>query len=269
MRNDDPREDVTTPVLLRKIAKSGWSEDLARRFEAHYDRDMRWIVINNMEKLGLLQSRVHPERVSLLTDRRLELFENTISDLWVELSDGLVERYVKGVEGDRIHQPFVPYLRGVVRHIVLENARTLGLIGRESPAELIAAVCEARRDRTLHGRIAWLKFCLAAKARQDLLQCCGRDAFALVYKNVHRVADYFFEQFVPQHCAEVKTMGTRVLDELVRRFAESPLLPEAAQYVGHVTPFAAGADVTMRVPYNVNEDEYLSGLDRAAEGTWR
>jgi hypothetical protein len=222
-----------------------------------------------MEKLGLLQSRVHPERISVLTDRRRELFEDTVSDLWVELFGGLVGRYVQGVESDRIHQQFIPYLRGVVRHLVLENARSLKLIGRESPAEVVASVCEARRDRTLHGRIAWMKFSLWSKATQDLLQSCSKETFDSVYRNVHHVLDYFFEQFVPQHCALVKSLGAHVVDELVVRFFDSASLAEAIQYVGRVTPFPASSEAPGGVPHDVDEDEYLSSLATAAEGCWR
>ena len=256
-------------LLIRRIAKHGWSEESARQFEAQYGRKIRWQIITSMERLGMLRFRVSPERTSVLSNRRSELYENTLSDLWIQLLDGVVERYVQGAREGRIRQDIVPYLRGVIRHLVLSNARDLGLIGAETPQEMVSAFCQAKLDETRNARLAWLKFALGGRVRESVLTRCGADTFQSVYRAVHHVVDYFFEELIPSKCAEIASLGPRILDAMIGDLLDSSHLESAVQYIGSVTPFASGGGAVSRVPDGVDEDEYLSSLDRAADGRYR
>lgn len=254
--------------MLRRIAKHGWTEDAARQFEAEYGKQIRWQIIVSMERLGMLQFRISPERAYVLSDRRSELYENTLSDLWIQLLDGVVERYVRGLREGRIHQDIVAYVRGVVRHLVISNARDLGLIGAETPQEMVASFCEAKLDATRRARLAWLKFALGNRVRQHVLSRCPPDSFQRVYLAAHHVVDYFFEKLIPSKCDEIAGLGSRVLDAMVEDLLDSSHLGMAVQYIGSVTPFASGGGGVSRVPGDVDEDEYLSSL-RALKEHWR
>jgi len=257
------------PPLLRRIVKHGWTEELGRRFEAEYGKQLRWQIIVGMERLGMLQFRISPQQADVLSDRRSELYQDTLSDLWIQLLEGVVERYVCGIEQGRIHQGMVAYLRGVIRHILISNARSLGLIGSETPQEMIAAFCQSKRDATRRGRLAWLKFALGAHVRRDLLSRSGAATFQQLHRAIHRVADYFFEEYLPTRCAEIGQLRSRLLDTMLQDFLGSDSLDEAVEYVGSVTPYAAGEALFSRIPGDMDEDEYLSNLDRAAGGRWQ
>jgi len=263
-------ERVSIPPLLSRIARHGWTEELGRRFEAEYGDRLRWQIVASMERLGMLQFRISPERTDVLSDRRSALFDNTLSDLWIELMGGMVDRYVQGVREGRIAREIVAYLRGVIRHLVIRNARDLRLIGSETPQESISAFCQAKQESTRRGRLAWLKFALEGRVRQEMLSRCGPEVFQSVYRGVHRVADYFFEEFIPSRCEDVARLGSRVLDVLVGDLLlDSTCLEAAVEYIGTVTPFSAGETATGRVPEAADEDEYLSCLARAAGSGWR
>jgi len=255
--------------LLRRIERAGWTEESAKQFEAKFGQRLRWLIVLNMERLGLLQSRISPERTETLSNRRLQLYENTLSDLWIELLDTVIDRYVRGVAEGRIHQEPLAYFGGAVRHLVISNARDLGLIRSETPKELVISFCEAKREATRHARLAWIKFALGPRIRQEILSRCPAASFEAVYRSVHHVVDYFFEVFLPIQCKRLADLGAKVVQELVVRFNESVPMEEARGYVGTVTPFAGGEVSTTNVPNDVDEDEYLSVLDRAASGRWR
>lgn len=217
----------------------------------------------------MLQFRISPDRTSKLSNRRSELYDNSLSDLWIQLLDGVVTRYVDGLHDGRIHQDFVPYLRGVIRHILLANARELGLIGAETPQEMVTAFCRAKLDTTRHARLAWLKFTLSTRVRESVLAHCASDCFQRVYRAIHHVVDYFFERLIPSRCEGISALGARLLDPLIEELLDTPHLEQALSYIGSITPVALGQGPVARVPDGVDEDEYLSALGAAAEGRWR
>jgi len=255
--------------LLAQIATDGWSERRAARFEELYSEQIHWVVVATMERIGALQWRIHPSRVGdCLEDRRLALYQNTISDLWFELLNGLVDRYFHGTESGEIHQEFVPYLRGVIRHLVVANARTLRLIGRETTAEMLSAVCEAKRSTTYVDRLAWLKFCLENRVRQEILTRVGAGAFARVYRQIHRVCDYFFEEFVPSQCERISASRS-MLGELLDEFSLEADADAACNYVGTITPVAREIDESSRAAADVDESEFLGALRHARSQGFR
>ncbi|MBE0636334.1 hypothetical protein IH601_10100 [Candidatus Bipolaricaulota bacterium] len=255
---------MTSEHILRRIVQRGWTERLGREFEAQFGEQLRWLIIVTMERIGTLQWRVNPDYVkSSLEDRRLALYENTLSDLWSELLNGLVERYIEGRQTDTIHQEFVPYLRGVVRHLVIANARMLRLISRETSAEMLSSVCDAKRDTTYVDRLAWLKFCLEKKVRQEILARATPDVFSRFYRLIHRVSDYFFEQYVPSQCARISRSRGSILQDLLASFSSEVEVNEACEYIGTITPMAKDIDDRQRAPEGKDEGEYLGAQNHA------
>ena len=102
-----------------------------------------------------------------------------------------------------------------------------------------------------------------------VLTRCETESFQRVYRTVHHVVDYFFEEYVPSRCADVARLGKKVLDTMIGELLESSSLETALEYIGAITPYAVGGRGTSRVPGDVDEDEYLSTLDRAAADRWR
>jgi len=259
----------TEQALLERITRKGWTERSGQQFESVFGERIRWLVVTTMERVGALQWRVHPNRTHSLADRRSALYDNTLSDLWYELLGGVVETYVEGVRSQRIGQAFIPYLHGVVRHLVVANARSLRIIGRESTAELLTMVCEAKRESTYLDRLAWLKFCLEKRVREELLALSEPDAFKLIYRSIHRVSDYFFEKYVPSQCERVSSSRGSVLSDLLRDFSKVAIETEAHHYIGEVTPIARNVDDGARAPDGQQEGEYLAVMARAREGRWQ
>jgi len=263
------QESIYIDPLLHKINHSGWTERLADKFEAAYGERLRWHIVVYMEKMGLLQYRFNPQFPAALSSRRLELYEDTLSDLWIKLLDGLVDQFVERVEDGRVHQDFIHYLGGVIRHLVVANARSLGLLSRETPAEIIRGICEARRETTLRAKIAWLKFCYEQRVREEILGRCSRELFPKVYRNVHHIVDYFFEKFILAQCDQFSQCPTNILNILIDRFLESDSnLTDALGFIGSVTPFATGGEVVGQVPEATSDDEYLSSLQQASQRGW-
>jgi hypothetical protein len=251
-------------VLLVHIVQRGWTERLGCEFEAQFGQQLRWLIVVTMERIGTLQWRVNPQYAkTALEDRRLALYENTLSDLWSELLNGLVQRYVEGQQSGRIHQEFVPYLRGVVRHLVISNARTLRLIGRETAAEMLTSVCDAKRDTTYVDRLAWLKFCFEKKVRQELLIRATPEAFSRFYRSIHRVSDYFFERYVPEQCDRISRSRGSALQDLLDAFGTDVLIEDACEYIGTITPTSRDIDDSYRTPAGEDEAEHLGAQDFA------
>mgnify|MGYP000206232387 CR=1 FL=1 len=256
--------------LLYKIHQKGWTDRLARRFEGAYARKLSWQIVVQMEKMGFLQRRFNPQFLTSLSTRRLELYENTLSDLWIELLNGLVGRFISGVEEGRVHNPFVYYVGGVIRHLLVANARSLGLINRETVVETIRGICQAKQEDTLNARIAWAKFCYERRVREEILNRCTEELFFEVYRNIHHIEDYFFEKFLVAQCEQRSQYSTGDLTALIDRFLENGSdLSEALDFIGTITPFPSGGEVVGQVPEMASDDEYLSALHQASQRGWR
>lgn len=253
--------------LLEEIARQGWSERCAQEFERSYGETIRWRILVYMEKLGFIQEKLHPERIGLLSDRRLELYQNTLSDLWIRLLEGLVGHFVNGKKAGRIHTEFPAYLSGVIKKVLLDNARELGLLPEETPYELLLSVCEAKRGQS--SRVAWAKYCFGESVRHEVLNRCPKPKFTQTYKNIHHVVDYFFEIFVPNHPELVRRARRRTVAQLVQAFLDREL-DNALTYIGQITPYAAqpkSVGLQFQTPEEAeDEDEFLSFLHQEVEG---
>jgi hypothetical protein len=258
MPEHEDRGVALVDPLLRKIHRRGWDDNLAQAFDRKYNPQLRRLAVLHMEKFGLILHWVNPEKPRGLTTRRLELFENTLSDLWERLLGGLVSQYLEGRDEGRIEQEFVAYVGGVIRHLLIANARNLHIIGEETPAEIVRNICQSRRERTLHAKVAWAKFCLEHKVRAGFLFACSREQFEEAYANVHHVSDYFFERFVLSQCETLGGLRGDILSALLERLRDTPAEFSAAlPYIGTVTPFPAEG---------LPDERYLAGIDEDLEG---
>ena len=130
------------------------------------------------------------------------------------------------------------------------------------------AIAEARNEAERRARIAWAKFVLENKARFEILSRCPRDRFQDVYRSIHHVSDYLFEQYIPAR-DKLSRGGDRKswkLISLVEEMLESDL-DKALEYSGRIAPYGSRADaVGVRSGANDVEDEYLSALKCAIGG---
>ncbi|HDI11703.1 MAG TPA: hypothetical protein ENF77_05265 [Candidatus Acetothermia bacterium] len=236
--------------LLEEIAAKGWNEKRAEEFERRYRKAIRWRIVVQMERLGLLQMKLSPERVGILSDKRLELFQNTESDINIKLLNGLIPCYLERKKQGRVKVEFLAYVSGTIRKVLVENARRLGLLGEETPYELLQGICQAKRERK--AKIAWAKYCLEAQVRWELLDRCPSSRFQEVYKVVHHVSDYFFEVFVPGKCELLKRVKRRPVVGMVEALLAEEL-DSALGYIGKVTPYARMEEV--KAPEELEDEE--------------
>jgi len=256
-------------TLLLKIQRRGWRDRLAAQFQEQYGNKLRWQIVVRMEKMGFVQQRFNPHVLGSLSSRRLELYENTLSDLWIAILGRLVDQFIAGVNKGTIHQKFVYYVGGAIQHILVANARSLGLIPRETPATVIRSICEAKQDATRRARIAWAKFCYEHRIRDTFLTHAHSWLFDKIYRNIHHVVDYFFEMFIPAQCEHLSSYPSNILNILADMFVDSDFsLSDALDYAGTVTPYATDIEVKGQVPTGTSEDEHLSALHQASQRGW-
>jgi hypothetical protein len=252
--------------LLLNIQRSGWTDRLAAQFQEQYSKKLQWQIVVQMEKLGFLQYKMNPQFLGAVSSRRLELYENTLSDLWIALLGDLVSQFIERVENDTVHQRFSSYVGGVIRHILITNARSLGLIPRETPAAIVKGICEAKQDATRRARIAWAKFCFEHRMRGAFLMHVPSWLFRKIYKDIHHLVDYFFEVFIPDQCQRLQQYRPDILTILSDAFVDGDFyLPDSLKFVGMITPYAADADVVGQVPADTSEDEYLSSMQHTSQ----
>lgn len=251
--------------LLEEIAACGWSEARCDRFLAAYEEQIRRGLAVALHQLGLSVSRSGLDQLeSRLTDRRMELLLDTRSDLWIELLDGLIDRFVSHRAAGKVSASFSLYLRGVIRHLMIRNARSLGLLPEESEAEMLRAIARGRTKKTVDQWVARLKAVFWHSVVHDILSRCPPDSFPLVYENIVHVTDHFFEIYVPS-C--VTTVPRNSLSRLVESYMCGPYA-DATSYVGHVAPFdpSPRCRVLEGLHSLLTEDEFLSRLALAKGG---
>ena len=226
--------------ILQEIARWGWTEELAESFERAFGDDIRRLLVLYLWRLGLVEYRFDPTRASsILTNRKEELYANTLTDIWLELIGGLVTKYVKGYGTGKIKQEFRAYLAGVIRHTIIKNAQDLSLLPKESQAELLRALCEAKKESTRAQHLARIKFLLWDQVKRRLLSACSRQAFKDVYMKLQSIIDYFFEVFLLKNCVLITAKrGRTPLSDLVLSFAKQEL-DRAKEYIGTITPYSS------------------------------
>jgi len=230
---------VRSESLLHVIQRDGWTDDAAVAFESQYGDDIRRLTVLYLWKLGLITFRFDPARAQrILQGQRLELFENTLSDVWIELTGGLVGRFLQDAAGREATLPFPRYLAGVIRNLVIDNARSLGLLPRESERAILRSLCGAKRTETRKAHTARALFQLETKAQREILLHCAGANFNEVYRCIYRVLHHFFEQFLPLRCPEIRRLrsGSAIV-VLAEEYIESGEFQAGLSYSGHVTPW--------------------------------
>jgi len=229
--------------LLADIAGSGWDEDRAARFERKYGDDIRRLVVLYLWKLGLIAFRFDPRRAQrILQGQYLELFENTLSDVWIALTRSLAVDYIREL-GARSPDslPFLQYLAGTIRNLIVENARGLGLLPRESEGTLLRKFCASRRTGTQRAHLARALFQLQTKAERELLMSCPEEDADRVYRDLYRLVHHFFEQYIPTQCTKIqKLRGPTMVATLAEEYMAGEFRP-GLEYTGAITPWDPGA----------------------------
>lgn len=256
---------MTRDQLLHRIARSGWTEELARQFESEFGPELRRLAVLHLFGLGLVEFRFDPDRAKeLLSARRLELFDNTLTDLWLSLLRGLVSKYVRDKDSGDVRQEFLAYVSGVVRNTLVENARHLGLIPKRSFVDMLRDLCRSSGDDTRRRHVSSLKFHLESWARREVVSLCPPHMFDEVYRQRGRVIDYFFEVHVPANCRIVsKGPRTRVLRDLLNAF-DGEEYARALSYCGKVNPSPAFS-ILVDAAASASVDEGDRFMDLVAE----
>ena len=251
----------TTTEFLDDLVSQGWSDKTAQSFEDRFGDDIRRLLVLHLWRLGFVEYRFDPTRAKrILSARKLEIYENTLSDIWIEVLGGLVEKYVKEHKKGRVNQEFRAYLSGVVHHLVIKNAQELGLIPRDSVAQLLRSLCDAKKNATKTKHIARVKQRLWAQVERMLLAKCGTSLFHDIYESIYHIVDYFFEEFLPGQCVAIsKAPPRKALAVLIDGFSDAEY-DNAKAYIGSITPYSSEARVTSFAGSEQQEDEALLQL---------
>ena len=249
--------------FLRTIARTGWTEETAEEFYGRYGNDIRRLVARYFHSLRLVHVRFDPEKAtSLLEDRKLELFQNTISDVGFQLLDGLVAGFVKGKDSGRIQKPFLAYLAGTIKNLLIANAQELDLLPKQTILEVLRAFCSAKKASTRESYMALMKYRLRSESESELLSRCPKDCCGEVNRQLYHVVEYFFEVYIPRKCRLImKKSNRRLLEPLFREFTKQDYC-EGLSFVGSVTPYASwtARAASGVIPDDVPEDEALSRM---------
>jgi len=257
---------LTTRSLIARILKRGWTEENARAFDAAFASDIQRLVILNIWRLGLVEYRPSPasaERV--LRERCLELYENSLSDIWIALLSRLIQSYSRVGSTRMDRSSFLSYLAGAVRHTVIDNARELELIPMQTEGELIRECCAARRQDTQSRRLASTMLQLQAKARVELLESVSADDFGTLFGKLPAVVAHFFEVFVVSRCSDIQEARSsrRVLSQLIIDYVQTQEWKNGLEYSPTITPinFARRTRVSAgRGETDLDEESFLSML---------
>lgn len=250
--------------LLELIAQKGWTEALAQRFEDEYGAAIKRAIVLYLWRLGIVSRYFSPEILRNLPTRELELFENTLSDVWIAILGGLVRRYMREERSGRMNRPFVAYLSGTIKKILITNAQRLGLLPRKSEAEMLLGLASAKKTDTQHKYVALLKFHFERRVREVILANCPRGQFEGVYAHLSQVTAYFFEKHLIQACRASRNKGKRI-SELAALFMHGDY-EEGLLYIGRITPYSETVATKCHQPQGISTDEFLSLLSLRSAG---
>ena len=254
------QDEARRQLILQRVLREGWTDHVVGAFERAYGADIRRLVVLNLWRMGLSESRFDPAHAdALLSSRRLQLYENTLSDLWVAMLRGLIAEYVRGVAEGKVTQVFLAYISGVIKHLLIANAQKLGLLPREGLCEILRAYCTSRKAKTRDGHLARLKYRFCDRVREALLSECSDEEFNEVYRNAHHVVDYTFEVVLPEKCEAITSRCTkRILDDVLADVKKRRLI-DAVTYTGRVVPYPHG-EHEVRPSLEESDDAFLARL---------
>lgn len=250
--------------LLELIAHRGWTEGLAQQFEDEYGAAIKRTIVLHLWRLGIVSRYLSTDLQMVLPTRELELFENTLSDVWIAILGGLVRRYIHEQLSGRTDRPFIAYLSGTIKKILITNAQHLGLLPRKSEAEMLFALASAKKPDTKRKYVALLKFHFEERVKEMILSYCPADQFEQVYKRTSQLSAYFFEQYLVQVCSASRKKYKKIAD-IVALFMGSDYR-EGLQYVGHIVPYSDTAKTKCYPPQDISTDEFLTSLSLRRAG---
>lgn len=254
--------------FLELIAREGWTEERAQRFEDGYGAAIKRLLILYLWRIGLISYRCSLDHAMLiLSDRKQEILENTLSDLWIELLRGLIRRYVHGRIAGTVNRPFLAYLAGTIKNLLIDNAQRAGLLPRQSEAEMLKALAAAKQERTLRGHIARVKFHFWGRVQEAILSNAPRGQFDDVYAHLSQLTAYFFERYLVDTCRS-KAYDCRKgrIENIALDFMRSDY-EEGLAFAGKITPYCSEAAVTRCYPHSeMSTDEFLTSLSLGRAG---
>lgn len=257
-------EKTSADGLLELIAQRGWTEALAQRFEDEYGAAIKRMIVVYLLRLGVVSQYLATSALDTLPGYELELFENTLSDVWIAILGGLVLRYMHKERSGQMNRPFVAYLSGTIKKILITNAQRLGLLPRKSEAEMLLGLALAKKANTQRKYIALLKFHFEGKVREVILADCPHDRFQLVYSHIYQLTAFFFERYLVQVCRADRSRCKRISD-LAALFMRTDY-EEGLLYVGRVVPYSETAATKCYPASDISTDEFLSRLSLRSAG---
>jgi len=249
---EDNKHAWNTEILIRRIGQSGWTDENFEAFDALLGTTIRRCLIICSDTLqasawGLSQRR---------RDRWRHVLEDTTSDLWIELSDSLVTKYLELVKTKGLECGFAAYLNGVIRLLLIDNARQAGLLPHHSVGELVRRYCRARRKKTRRRIIAMLKGRCQQMVRSEILAFCAEASFDDTYKNIHRITDHFFEAYLPAAVEQPRHEALPSLREMIERYVSSGM-EGGSTFRGSICPMPQFQEISLDGK-DISADELLS-----------
>lgn len=262
------RARTSASDFFHDVIANGWDDVRAARFESDYGDDIRRLIVLQLWKLGLVAYRFDSRLARrILQDRQLELFENTLSDIWIALLKDLIPSYLdRRTTSVGESLPFLQYMTGVIRNLAVDNAWKLGLLPRESTASTLKSICKAKKESTRRLYLARAKLRLRTKVERVLLSSVPEEDFGEAYKNLYGIVEHFFEVYTPLQCAAILRMrGREALERLITEYAKGEFR-NGLEYVGYVTPWDSEQRVRVEaIDDERTEEEFLTLLTLRAE----
>lgn len=215
--------------LLLEVAHKGWSDRTAKAFVKHFDHEIKRTIQFHMVKLGFVKDENELEQLRKsftaqgqgpgVKSHLLDICQNTYSDFYRELAKGaLVNNYFEGKHQGKVGVDFQAYLKGMIKHLILDNAGRVGLINHRplSEKELFDRLADSKKPSTRAHLIGIAKGRFASDVRACLL--------AKYPEPLNNVIDYFFEQFCePTYRAMRPELrkGNHLIQQLLDRFSLS------------------------------------------------
>ncbi|MBN1859609.1 hypothetical protein JW848_10485 [Candidatus Bipolaricaulota bacterium] len=211
------RDALNIETLVRRIGESGWTDETFEAFEVLLGTTIRRSLVVHA---GKLQDTSWAPAL-LQRSRRAHVIEDTTSDLWIQLSTSLIPKYLDTVKTHTPEYGFAAYLSGVIRFLLIDNARQAGLLPHHTVGELVRRYRRARRQSTRCRIIAMLKGRCYRAVRNEILARCPQSCFHDTHKNIHRIVDHFFETYLPAAIQRPETETARSLREMIDQYVSS------------------------------------------------
>ena len=211
------QDALNIETLVRRIGQSGWTDETFAVFEAVLGTTIR-------RGLALYAGRLHDTSwgfAPLQRSRWMHVIEDTMSDLWIELSTSLIPKYLDAVETKGLECGFAAYLNGVIRLLRIDNARQARLLPSHSIGELVRRYRRARRQSTRRQILGLLKGRCQRAVREEILARCPRRCFDETYRNIHHVVDHFFETYLPAAIRQPGNEAVSSLHEILDQYVSS------------------------------------------------